>query len=492
MNTDDAKNELIFHLEKAREWLLINGAEKSFALTNDEIELAFERGKILLSFPSDRGFQTWRVTNYKFEKQKIHLNLSRNFGVEKAKIELAPRVSADEFSETTELARIEKTNKIARLIIENQPRAKLVRVSLKKENGRLAQIIFENPQGSQIAVFVDVSGTLASERILTTAILEAEKLRGRKKNPIEKIWILAERKSARNLQKLLALLKQNWQASVQIIEFSEKENKNPQPLSHLTISDLWRAKPSKISAVENSILSETARKIIAFAPKEIDAIFTNRGETLRFQGLPFARIRKLGDAEKAWFGVEAKRQSLNEKTFEEFLELIENLKIYRRFDTPNKRHAFYALAPEAWLESILRRNIKRLDANLILSPIYNQFRAGRDKIDLLALRKDGRLIVIELKTSADRASVFQALDYWREIEIERRTGNLQKAEIFGDAEIKREPTLVYLAAPLLAFDRDFKFLAQTVSPEIEIYRFDLNQNWREKLRVIRQEKTSAE
>jgi len=147
-------------------------------------------------------------------------------------------------------------------------------------------------------------------------------------------------------------------------------------------------------------------------------------------------------------------------------------------------HAFYRLAPESWLEAALRKNVRLLDANLILSPLYHQFRAERDKIDLLALRKDNRLVVIELKVAPDREMVFQAADYWRKIELQRRKGNLQKAKIFGDAEIADAPALCYLVAPSLAFHRDFSFLAQTVSDEIEIYRFDLNENWRREVKVL--------
>nr|MDQ3375224.1 hypothetical protein [Acidobacteriota bacterium] len=143
------------------------------------------------------------------------------------------------------------------------------------------------------------------------------------------------------------------------------------------------------------------------------------------------------------------------------------------------------LAPEAWLEAILRRNIKLLDANLILSPIYNQFRASADRIDLLALRQDGRLIIIELKVTPDREMIFQAIDYWRKIELDRRQGNLQKSKIFGDLEIADEPSIIYLVAPTLSFHRDFDFLAKTVAPEIEVFRFDLNENWRENIKVLR-------
>ncbi|MEP7037058.1 MAG: hypothetical protein ABI891_01840, partial [Acidobacteriota bacterium] len=111
----------------------------------------------------------------------------------------------------------------------------------------------------------------------------------------------------------------------------------------------------------------------------------------------------------------------------------------------------------------------------------------RDKIDLLALRKDGRLIIIELKVAPDREMIFQAVDYWRKIELSRRKGNLQDIKLFGDLKIADAPTIVYLVAPTLSFHRDFKFFAKTVSPEIEIFRFNLNENWRENLQIMKVE-----
>ena len=495
MSLDEARNELISFFGKSREWLLITPTGKSLALTSDEIELAAERGKILFSFQTAQGFQTWRVVNFKFEKQKIYLDLSRNFGTETTEIEIVPRASVAEFAAAVELARIEKATKIAKLIVEKRPALKLIRVALKHENGRLAQIFVENSGDAQTAVFTDVSGTLTAERILTTAIIELEKLRARKRKPVEKIWILAERKIARNLQRLLVLLKRNWKAGIEIYEIfsdeSKKQNLLSEPLPNLEMNDLWRGKTAQVSALENKLSSDLSKKITALAPENIDAIFTARGETVRFAGLPFVRLRNLGGAEKAWFGIETKRQILNENTACEFAELLDNLKIHRRFNAPNKRHAFYTLAPEAWLESILRRDISRLDANLILSPLHHQFRAGRERIDLLALRTDGRLVIIELKAAADREMIFQAADYWRKIESERRTQRLQKAKIFGDLEIKDEPALIYLVAPMLEFHHSFRFLATTIAAEIEIYRFDINQNWRENLRIVRQEKTDS-
>jgi hypothetical protein len=496
MNLETTKNEIISRFEKSREWLFVIQTGKSFALQKDEIEVAIEREKILLSFQTAEGFQTWRIADCKFREQKILFGLSRNFGTEKIKAEFIPRTAANEIAETVELARLEKANKIARQFADANPKTKLIRVSLKHEHGRLAHVFLENSHGKTILALCDVSETLTPERLLTTAILEYEKLSRRKKNPVEKIWILAVKKAARSLQKILAMLRKNWQSRIEIFQMSlddeSSPNENFQKLSPLQFSDLLHGKPAKISNTENISLSENAQKIIDLVPDKIDAVFSKHGETLRFCGLPFARIRKFSGEEKIWFGAENKRQILNEKTLPDFSELLESLKNYRRFDAPSKRHVFYTLAPESWLEANLRRNIRQLDGNLILSPLHTQFRAGRERIDLLALRTDGRLVIVELKTSADREMTFQALDYWRKIEIERRAGNLEKAKIFGERKIKNESALVYLAAPMFEFHRDLEFLAATVAPEIEIYRFDLNQNWRENLQVLRQKKFTAE
>jgi hypothetical protein len=486
--SENAQDKIQNRLDSQIEWLLIRASGKSFALQNTEIEITFEQNKILLGFLGDKGFQTWRVVDYKIESGEILFDLSRNFGREKEKIKLVPRLSAAELNQTIELARLEKANKLARIIAENIRGARLVRVELNEENGRFAQIIFESASGEQTAVLADVSENLTPEILLTSAILWLAKLQSRKQKPIETIWILSEKGQAKNLQKLHASLKESRKEKIKIVEISRektqtKENLNL--LSSLPISQLWKAKPKEIRASENYQTSETAQEILSLAPEKIDVIFSKQGETLRFLGLPFARVRKVFESEKAWFGIERNRSILSEENRKDLLELVENLEIYRRFDSPNKRHAFYTVAPEAWLEAILRRNIRLLDANLILSPLYHQFRAERDKIDLLALRRDGRLVVIELKVAPDREVIFQAADYWRKIELQRQRGNLQKIKLFGDVEISDKPALVYLVAPTLSFHRDFEFLSSTIAPEIKIYRFDLNENWREKIRVLR-------
>lgn len=483
----DSQNDLQNLLDAHHEWLLIDSSGKSFALQNAEIELDFERGRLLFGFLDDQGFQTWRVADFQTKDSEIKLDLTRNFEKERLKMRLVPRVLAADLRDAVELARLEKANKIAQMIAGQFPKTKLVRVELNKENGRFAQIVFEDSQKKQTAVLSDVSESLTPEILLVAAVLWFEKSPSRKKNQIQEIWIAAEKRPAKKLQKLHALLKEIWKTRILIKEIFREDAKTRseiKDLAGLKIADLWREKAREIKIAENTELSEKARKIIKFAPDEIDAVFSKNGETLRFNGLPFARIRKVFEAEKVWFGTEKSRQILTENNFNEFNELLENLKKFRVFDAPNKRHAHYMDAPEAWLEAALRRNIKLLDANLILSPLYHQFRAERDKIDLLALRKDGRLVIIELKTAPDREMIYQAADYWRKIELQRRRGNLQKSRLFGDLTIADAPAICYLVAPTLSFHRDFELLARTIAREIEIHRFNLAENWREDLKVL--------
>jgi hypothetical protein len=51
--------------------------------------------------------------------------------------------------------------------------------------------------------------------------------------------------------------------------------------------------------------------------------------------------------------------------------------------------------------------------------------------------------------------------------------------------------LVYLVAPTLRFHPSFATLARTIAPDIEVYRFDINEDWRAGVRVVRRERVNA-
>jgi len=80
--------------------------------------------------------------------------------------------------------------------------------------------------------------------------------------------------------------------------------------------------------------------------------------------------------------------------------------------------------------------------------------------------------------------IFQAADYWRKIELQRRRGILEAADLFDGRDIIDKPALVYLAAPAWSFHRDFDFFARSISPDIELWRFELHERWRDDLKVL--------
>jgi hypothetical protein len=463
------------------EWLVVSENGRTFPLNRTEIELLDEGGKFLFGFLDDKGFRSVRVERVTADGSEVSLDVKANFARTTETIRLVPRVSAAELSANVELARLQKANEIAGLIEEFDPQIKIVRVALNKGSGRFAEIIVRNRTGVQTAVLSDVSERTTPETLLTTAILWLAKLQMRRKNPIDEMWIVGEKKVTRNLRKLHALLERPVRSQIRIFEIAKDKLKELPPLD---LNSLWREKPKKLILPAEVELSETAQKVISFAPEKIDVMFAKSGESIRFYGLPFARVRKMPGSENAWYGIERTKRTLNEASQTDFQQLIDNLETYRSSDPASKRHEYYRLSPESWLESILRRNIKLLDANLILAPIYNQFRTFADKIDLLALRKDGRLVIIEIKASADREMPFQAADYWRKIEHLRRCGELRRARVFGNLEILDMPALVYAVAPALSFHRDFEYFARMLSKKIELWRFELHENWREEIKVI--------
>jgi len=481
VNADELRKIVASH----HEWLLVRDTGKTFPLEKHEIEIAEDGEKKHFGFLDDKGFHSWRLNGFIHEGNEIAIDVAGAFARKREVLRLVPRVAASELAAEIELARLEKANEIAKMIADNFPGIKLGRVAMNKENGRLAQINFESEDKTPIAAISDITATMTVEAVFTGAIIWLEKLGLRKKKPVLDIWIISEKRQAKNAQKMHALLTESWKAKITVVEIDRKaEPPRLVLLPKRKIRELWREKARKLLLPENPAPSATAQEIIKLSPKKMDIVYSKQGETLRFLGLPFARVRTMLGTEKAWFGIGRERCILSDETWDDLVELIECLKTSRQTDAPNKRHAYYRIAPEAWLESILRRNIKLLDDNLVLSPIYNQFRSSNDKIDLLALRKDGRLVIIELKTQPDREMVFQAADYWRKIELQRRRGILDSANLFDGREILDKPALIYLAAPAWSFHRDFEFFARTVSPEIELWRFELHEKWRENVRVL--------
>ncbi len=330
------------------------------------------------------------------------------------------------------------------------------------------------------------------DAFLSSALLWFARTRERRKPPfVEQLWLIVSEELVKSLCYRVALLRESLRQVIKLFVVDD-ELRALSPMTCPERRELWTKKLARFPPVHAATLSEQTRAIVVEAPDAIDVVHSRHGETLRYFGLPFARVRSLMGVERVWFGIDAAhRRLLDDASCREWLNLLRDLREHRCASTLDRRHAFYRSAAEAWLESLLRRDITRLDPGLIIAPLHAQFRTahsgklGIRPIDLLALRQDGRLVVIELKASEDREHVLQGADYWRRVEAHRRRGHIAKAKLFGDKRIKDEPPLVYLVAPTLRVHPSFHTLARCISTDIEIYRFDLNEDWRAGVRVMR-------
>jgi hypothetical protein len=358
---------------------------------------------------------------------------------------------------------IEKAEKIASIVRSKILGGKVLSVNLSdKHNAHFAKILVQTYTNKRIAVIAELQNETA-ENLLTTSLLWFYELGKLKTKSAESIWIVSNQSA--KLSKMCSTLTQDWQKKIRIFD------------NNLIEKSFEFGDVKKVKFAEN-LTNNIAEKIIELSPDEIQI----NGANLTFKGLPFAKIK----GENCLFGIENQTELLTEHNRQDILQLIEYIRLYRKYNSPNKRHIFYKMLPEAWLESILRNDISQLDANVVLSPIHNQFRASAEQIDLLAIRKDGRIVIIELKVSPNSEHIFQAVDYWQEIEKQRLAGNLNG--LFGSLKIAELPCLVYLVAPRSCFHKEFNLLANTISKELEIYRFDINENWRKSIKVLEQRK----
>ena len=263
-------------------------------------------------------------------------------------------------------------------------------------------------------------------------------VRSHKPPYVEQLWLIVSPELLKPLLYRVALLRSSLRDIIKVFTVDEDLTL----LTEVTCPDkeeLWSKKLARFPPVAAATASELSLAIVAEAPDAIDVVHARHGETLRYFGLPFARVRSLLGREKVWFGINrAHRRLLDESTWNDWQNLLHDLREHRSASAFDHRHAFYRAAPEAWLESLLRRDITKLDPGLIIAPLHAQFRTARGAklgirpIDLLALRQDGRLVVIELKVSEDREHVLQGADYWRRVEAHRRRGHIARAKLFGD------------------------------------------------------------
>jgi hypothetical protein len=240
------------------------------------------------------------------------------------------------------------------------------------------------------------------------------------------------------------------------------------------------------------------------AATQMEVVFRSGSEVgLLWHGLEFARIRisttekSFARGEEILVGSGKEAIALTEETAPELRERIVEL-VRRRQIHGDNRDKLYRQQPERWLESRLRQAPEAIDPMLEPQPVYAQVPAllsgDHGILDLLAVRRDGRLAILEIKAEEDLHLALQAVDYWIRVRRHHQAkpasdareprSDLERLGYFPGKQLRPDAPLLYLVAPALRIHSATEIVLRYISPEIDWTLIALDERWREKIRVV--------
>ena len=222
---------------------------------------------------------------------------------------------------------------------------------------------------------------------------------------------------------------------------------------------------------------------------QVDLIPGASGATLsiRVRGIEVAQLEGQIIPRLDW-GLEGERRPYREEDLGALHEFLRRVMGVRSAASHEKSDPLYRMQPERWLESLLVRDISRLDPALSPAELYPQVPAfsGGDRgvVDILGVLQDGRLAVIELKLDEDIVLPLQGLDYWMRVKWLNERKQFGPSGYFPGVELAQIPPRLYLVSPAFRFHSSSEHLIRYLHPSIEIVKVGLNQQWREAIRVL--------
>lgn len=335
----------------------------------------------------------------------------------------------------------------------------------------------------------EAPGTL--EGILTFGILWLDWCREHTQSrPIEGLRVFVPEGSSRFIRERALGLANN--ARVEVFEFDEREGR----IRKMDAADAGNLQSRLIPRADAEQLLTAAQDAVARI-RSLAPANSELGQCLKtrivactnevavcYRGLEIAHW----SAEGITFGLSEPREPLNERVRPRLVRLLRDVDLYRSPFSDRTGHPLYRAAPERWLETLVVEDVSRIDAHLDTRYVYSSVPAitagDRGVIDVLAVTLQGRLVVIELKASEDIQMPVQAVDYWLRVRRHQQCGDFQRYGYFVGREISAEAPLVFLVAPALRLHPATDTILKYLSPEIQITRIGVSENWRRGIRVM--------
>jgi hypothetical protein len=210
-------------------------------------------------------------------------------------------------------------------------------------------------------------------------------------------------------------------------------------------------------------------------------------DSLRLWGLEFARACG-EDREYITFGIGSQQTELTEENFEALRMLVGEILYFRRPDCPSTEHPYFRAQSERWLESLILDSADRLFPELVQQSVYSQIPVyvGKDpgRVDILAVDREGTLVVMELKVAASPNLPLQALDYWGRVVLHNNLGDFERRGYFAETRLNRNRPRIYLVAPVFSFHDSTETILRYFDPAVQVWKIAVNEDWRCGVRVL--------
>src|SRR6185503_802240 len=278
---------------------------------------------------TEAGTRVWRLLGWDWNGQLLELKVSRRMGAEVSLIELIPRTTVKVVTATIRAARQMLCERLAQLASAVGSETAVERLSLSRgtkpgQPGRYAQIVLRRRR-ERIAVTGPIvpCPPSAVDAFLSSALLWFRRL------SVEQLWMVVSPELLQPMIYRVALLRSGLRNIIKVFTVDEHLT----ALTEVSCPDkdeLWKKRLARFPPVAAATPGELSSAIVAEAPHAIDVVHSRHGETLRYFGLPFARVRSLLGHERAWFGIDrAHRRQLDTSTLNDWQNLLRDLREHR-------------------------------------------------------------------------------------------------------------------------------------------------------------------
>jgi len=499
MTPDSLSQMLSDFLNGARAAVVVEDGAIAFDLAESKYSVSGEYHKCLLHlWSSERNFVR-RVLDAEVKTTTLRLQVQRMGQNRPTRLDFC-RDRDQRSPAARRAARVAYEPRLRRALERNFPGFAIVRLAtgmdlersfgpaylrgLLRHGQRALAVVGVNDQETQSTV----------DGALTVGILwlEACRLAQQERRVVEGLAMVVPKGMATLTRQRMAHLHPTA-AKWQLYEFDQQED----ALAAADIGDCGNLATRLVHSIDEGLARErftdSIARIRAILPQSEVVVLSPALISFRRHGLEFAQARIAHDprtfqsAQEIAFGVGPEERVLNSENEPHFADLMRLAAAVRHQDGP-KNHALWRMHPERWLESLAAANIAALAGRLQPEPVYAQVpafaAADRAMIDILAITREARLAVIELKADEDTHLPLQGVDYWSRVAWHQSRGEFAQFGYFPGREISPQKPLLMLVAPALHVHPTTDTILRYLSPEIDWEVLGIDEHWREQIRVV--------